>query len=101
MKLNFWLWSSIFYKIINEIALAGKKLGLDYEKSLLLSIQTAIGSSKMAMNRDVSMEQLVSNVATKGGCTRVGVDEMNDAKTLQIFERVIEKTTKKASELGQ
>ena len=42
---------AFYYKVINEIARAGEKLGLDYEKSLLLSIQTAIGSAKMALNR--------------------------------------------------
>ena len=55
---------AFYYKIINDIARAGEALGLDYEKSLLLSIQTAIGSAKMALNREVSMETLVSNVSS-------------------------------------
>ena len=38
---------AFFYKIINEIALAGEKLGLDYDKALLLSIQTALGSAQI------------------------------------------------------
>ena len=92
---------AFYYKIINEIARAGEKLGLDYEKSLMLSIQTAIGSAKMALNREISMEELISNVATKGGCTRVGVDCMDDNNTEKLFFDVIESTTKKAHELGQ
>ena len=92
---------AFFYKVMNDIARAGEKLGLDYEKALLLSIQTAIGSAKMAMNREVSMEQLVANVATKGGCTRVGVDVMEEFDTAKIFSDVIEKTTNKACELGK
>ena len=92
---------AFFYKVINEIARAGEKLGLDYEKSLLLSIQTAIGSAKMALNRNVTMETLIANVATKGGCTRVGVDCMDEYNTEQIFSTVIEKTTQKANELGK
>lgn len=92
---------AFFYKVINEIARAGEKLGLDYEKSLLLSIQTAIGSAKMALNREISMEELISNVATKGGCTRVGVDCMNDNNTEQIFFEVIKSTTEKANALGK
>ena len=92
---------AFFYKVINDIARAGENLGLDYEKALLLSIQTAIGSAKMALNRDISMEQLISNVATKGGCTRVGVDIMEEIDTAEIFAKVISSTTQKASELGQ
>lgn len=91
---------AFYYKVINDIARAGEKLGMDYEKALLLSIQTAIGSAKMALHRDISMEQLISNVATKGGCTAVGVDCMNKYDTEKIFSDVIKETTKKACELG-
>lgn len=92
---------AFFYKVINDIARAGEKLGLSYEKALLLSIQTAIGSAKMAMNREISMEQLVANVATKGGCTRVGVDFMEEFDTEKIFHEVIKATTEKAHALGE
>lgn len=92
---------AFFYKVINEIARAGEKLGMDYDKALLLSIQTAIGSAKMALNRDISMEQLISNVATKGGCTAVGVDCMNDNNTEKLFYDVIKSTTEKAHALGK
>lgn len=92
---------AFFYKVINDIARAGEKLGLEYEKSLLLSIQTAIGSAKMAMNRAISMEELISNVATKGGCTRVGVDCMEVFDTEKIFYDVIKSTTDKAHALGK
>ena len=92
---------AFFYKVINDIARAGEKLGLDYEKALLLSVQTALGSAKMALNREISMEELISNVATKGGCTRVGVDVMEDVDTSKVFAEVITKTTEKACQLGK
>jgi pyrroline-5-carboxylate reductase len=92
---------AFFYKVINDIARAGEKLGLEYDKSLLLSIQTAIGSAKMALNREISMEELISNVATKGGCTRVGVDVMETANIANILEKVIKDTAQKAHELGK
>lgn len=92
---------AFYYKVINEIARAGEKLGMDYEKALLLSIQTAIGSAKMALNRDISMEQLIANVATKGGCTRVGVDCMDEKNSEELFFDVIKSTTEKAHALGQ
>lgn len=91
---------AFFYKVMNDIARAGEKLGLDYEKALLLSVQTALGSAKMALKRDKTMEELISNVATKGGCTRVGVDIMEEDRVANIFANVIAKTAQKASELG-
>ncbi len=91
---------AFFYKVMNDIARAGEKLGMDYDKALLLSIQTALGSAKMALNRDISMEQLIANVATKGGCTAVGVDCMNDNNMEKVFYDVIKSTTEKAHALG-
>ena len=92
---------AFYYKVINDIARAGEKLGMKYEDALLLSIQTAIGSAKMALNREISMEELISNVATKGGCTRVGIDVMEELDTEKIFLNVIDATQKKANELGK
>ena len=92
---------AFYYKVINEIARAGEKLGMEYEKALTLSIQTAIGSAKMLLNSDKSAEELIESVATKGGCTRVGVDYMNDANTADIFYNLIDKTAIKANALGK
>ena len=42
---------AFFYKVIEDMARAGEKLGLEYDKSLLLATQTALGSAKMITNR--------------------------------------------------
>lgn len=91
---------AFFYKIINEIARAGEKLGLDYEKALLLSIQTAIGSAKLMMESDLTPEELISGIATKGGCTQIGVDYMESANSKDLFFETIKRTAQKAKELG-
>ncbi len=93
---------AFFYKVIEDMARAGEKLGLDYDKSLELATQTAIGSAKMVMQRgEIPVQTLIDNVATKGGCTFVGISVMNDEHSDKLFYDVIDKTTKKASELGK
>lgn len=93
---------AFFYKVIEDMAKAGEKLGLEYEKSLKLAVQTALGSAKMVMNRgDLPVQTLIDNVATKGGCTFVGISVMNDENSEKLFYDVISKTTKKANELGK
>lgn len=93
---------AFFYKVIEDMARAGEKLGLDYEKSLELATQTAIGSAKMVMQRgEVPVQTLIDNVATKGGCTFVGISVMNNEHSDKLFYDVIDQTTKKASELGK
>lgn len=92
---------AFFYQVIEDMARAGEKLGLDYEKSLLLATQTALGSAKMVENRgELSVQNLIDNVATKGGCTFVGISAMKEENSAKLFEKVIADTTKKASELG-
>ena len=91
---------AFFYQIFEDMAQAGVKLGLDYEKSLLLAVQTAIGSAKMTLNREKPLTDLIASVATKGGCTEVGINTMRNLNSSKLFNEVIEKTTKKAHELG-
>lgn len=93
---------AFFYKVIEDMARAGEKLGLDYDKSLMLATQTALGSAQMVFNRgEQSVQTLIDNVATKGGCTFVGISVMNDEHSDKLFYDVIEQTTKKANELGK
>lgn len=93
---------AFFYKVMEDMARAGEKLGLDYEKSLQLAVQTAIGSAQMVTQRgETSVQTLIDNVATKGGCTFVGITVMNDENSEKLFFDVIEQTAKKANELGK
>ena len=91
---------AFFYQIFEDIAQAGAKLGLDYEKALILALQTAIGSAKMVQNTTKTVPELVASVATKGGCTEVGVSEMKTLNSSNLFAEVIRKTAEKAHALG-
>lgn len=92
---------AFYYYIIDEIAKAGEKLGLDYKTCLKLSAQTAYGSAKMIMETGVSPEQLIINVTTPGGCTAVGNEVLKEREISDILFDTIEKTAKKANELGK
>lgn len=92
---------AFYYYIINEIAKAGEKLGLDYQTCLKLSAQTAFGSAKMIMEANDTPEQLIVNVTTPGGCTAVGNDVLKDRNVSDILFETIEKTKQKAFELGK
>ena len=92
---------AFYYYVINEIAKAGEKLGLDYSTCLKLSAQTAYGAAKMIMETDVNPEQLITNVTTPGGCTAVGNEVLKEQKISDILFDTIEKTAQKAYELGK
>lgn len=90
-----------FYYFINEFAKAGEKYGLKKETALVLAAQTALGSAKMAMETGVSLEQLIINVTTPGGCTEVGNNILAECKTNEIIEKVVKGTMDKAAALGK
>lgn len=89
-----------FYYFINEFAKAGEKFGLNKETALTLAAQTALGSAKMAMETGISLEQLIINVTTPGGCTEVGNNILAECKTNEIIEKVVKGTMDKAAALG-
>lgn len=91
---------AFFYKMIHEMALAGEKLGMSYEDALLLAEQTGMGSAKLMIESNLTPVELIGNISTKGGCTEVGVNVMNQYNSEKIFDEVIQKTTDKAKSLG-
>lgn len=91
---------AFFYQIIHEMATGGKCMGLNYKDSLLLAAQTAIGSAKLMLKSDLTPEELVKTVATKGGCTEVGINFMENQNTKELFYQLIKQTADKAKALG-
>lgn len=91
---------AFFYQIFEDFAQAGSKLGLDYEKALTLALQTAIGSAKLVQASSKTVPELVDSVATKGGCTEVGVSKMKLLNSSHLIEEVVKKTAEKAHALG-
>ncbi len=92
---------AFYYYFINSIAKAGEKLGLDYNTSLKLSAQTALGAAEMILKTKIPPEKLIENVTTKGGCTEAGNEVLKENNISDIIFDTIDKTAKKAHELGK
>lgn len=92
---------AFYYFLIDKMAKSAVKLGLDYETALKLSAQTALGSAKMILNSDMSVEDLINAVTTKGGCTEVGNNILNNSNIEEFLDKTIKDTTTKAEELGK
>ena len=92
---------AFYYFLIDKMAKGAVKLGLDYETALKLSAQTALGSAKMILNSDMSVEDLITAVTTKGGCTEVGNNILNSSNIAGILDKTIKDTAIKAEQLGK
>ena len=92
---------AFYYYIIDEIAKAGEKLGLDYKTSLLLSAQTALGSAKMILDSGTDPQQLITNVTTPGGTTAEGNKVLNESNIDEILFETVKKTAEKSALMGK
>ena len=92
---------AFYYYIIDEIAKAGEKLGLDYKTALLLSAQTALGSAKMILESGVDPKQLITNVTTPGGTTAEGNKVLNESNISEILFETVRKTAEKSALMGK
>ena len=92
---------AFYYYIIDAIAKAGEKLGLDYDTALLLSAQTALGSAKMVLESGVDPQQLITNVTTPGGTTAEGNKVLNESNISEILFETVKKTAEKSALMGK
>lgn len=92
---------AFYYYIINEIAKAGEKLGLDYQTALTLSAQTALGAARMVMETGLTPDQLITNVTTPGGTTAEGNKVLNESNISDILFETVQKTAEKSKAMGK
>lgn len=82
-------------KLLMEfVVTASKNSGFSLEETEQMVIKTFYGTSKLLYENKVSLENLISSVATKGGITQEGIDIL-DAEMPQIFNKLFTKTVEK------
>lgn len=92
---------AFYYYIIDEIAKAGEKLGLDYKTALTLSAQTALGAARMIMDSGIEPQQLITNVTTPGGTTAEGNKVLLESNISDILFETVNKTAQKSELMGK
>lgn len=88
---------AFYYYIIDKIAKAGEKLGLDYKTALTLSAQTALGAAKMIQETGNTPEELITAVTTPGGTTAEGNKVLNESNIDEILYETVRKTAEKSA----
>ncbi len=92
---------AFYYYIIDQIAKAGEKLGLDYKTALQLSAQTALGAAKMLQETGKTPEELITAVTTPGGTTAEGNKVLKESTISEILFETVQKTAEKSKEMSR
>ena len=83
------------------MAKAGERLGLSREVAQLLTLQTAFGAAKMALESSESPPVLRSRVTSAGGTTEQALKVLQQADLERVFYEALDRARERAVELGR
>lgn len=89
-----------FFLIMEAMEKAGVKLGLPEETARLLTLQTAFGAAKLALEIEEDPGQLRRNVTSPGGTTEQAIFTLQDRQLEAIFEQALQAARDRARELA-
>lgn len=88
-----------YYLFAKGIIDAGVKRGLSFEDAKHLAVNTMIGSGKMLLNSEQSIDELINAVCSKGGTTIEAIKVFNENDLTKITDEAIESCISRAIEL--
>jgi pyrroline-5-carboxylate reductase len=89
------------FLVMEAMQSSAEKMGLPSEAARLLSLQTAFGSAKLALESDVSFKTLRERVTSKGGTTAAALDRFSKLKLQDIFADAMQAAADRSHELSQ
>ena len=89
------------FMIIEALSDAGVKVGLSREVSNILTIQTILGSAKLARDSGKHTGELKDMVTSPGGTTISGLHMLEEGGVRTAFMNAVERATERSRELGK
>jgi pyrroline-5-carboxylate reductase len=90
-----------FFLFMEALEKAAIEQGLDPNAARLLSIQTALGAARMAMESDESPQQLRERVTSPGGTTEQALRAFTEGGLESLVSRAVAAARRRAAELSQ
>lgn len=89
-----------YFLFIEAMQKAGEKLGLNHQQSKTLSLQTALGAARMAIESDEDAATLRARVTSKGGTTEQAIKTFEANQLEDIVMQAMQAANDKAIELA-
>lgn len=90
-----------FFLFMEALEQAGVELGLSKENANLLTLQTALGSVRMAMESKNSMRELRRQVTSPGGTTERALEFLKNSDFSDIVKNSLKAAKNRAEELAK
>lgn len=89
-----------FFLVMEALQKAAEKLGLSHESARLLTLQTALGAARMAIESGLDLEELRKQVTSKGGTTEKGISVLEEKNIRDIFLQTVKSAKLRSEELA-
>jgi pyrroline-5-carboxylate reductase len=89
-----------FFRIMESLEAAGQELGLSQQAAHLLTLQTALGAAKLAMESSEPIASLRQSVTSPGGTTEQGLRVMQEHDIDALFKAVLQAAYDRAKQLA-
>lgn len=89
-----------YFLVMEAMQAAGETLGLSSETARLLTIETAFGAAKLALESGEPPANLRQNVTSKGGTTEKALASLEEDGIRDMFARAMKAAKKRAEELS-
>lgn len=90
-----------FFLLMEMIENAGVELGLNPDTARLLTIETALGAARMALESEHDPQTLRRLVTSPGGTTEAAINSLEDADIRALMKHAVNAAARRADELGQ
>jgi len=90
-----------FFLLMELLEEAGGRLGLDQETTRLLTLETAFGTAKMALESPEGPDDLRRRVTSPGGTTEQAIRRLEEGGIRGLFQAALEAARDRATEIGK
>lgn len=90
-----------FFLIMDVMQQAGEQMGLTKDVSRLLTLQTAFGAARMALESSETLTELRKQVTSPGGTTEQGIRIMEEANIQRILADTVKAAKIRSEELAR
>lgn len=90
-----------FFLVIEALQAAGEKLGLSAETAKLLTLQTAFGAARMALESSESAQVLRQHVTSPGGTTAAAINILENENIRETFKKALDAACARSKELAE
>ncbi len=90
-----------FFLMMEAMQIAGEKLGLSVETAHLLTLETALGAAKLAIESGEDPAILRQRVTSKGGTTEQALKVLNENDYSGIIYKAMQAAAKRSAELAE